>query len=193
MIRLLRAADHRSMPWKNGGGTTTEIAVAPDGAGLDDFDWRVSMARVGTDGPFSSFPDVDRTLTVLSGEGITLDVEGRMPLELFSTSDPATFPADVATSCRLLGGPVTDLNVMVRRGRFTADVHRVDLEEESDFTSAANVVLMFCSDGAAEICAGRQRFKIARHGCLRVDGTAGPISVTPQPRTELVVAELRAV
>jgi environmental stress-induced protein Ves len=47
------------MPWKNGGGETTEIAVFPDGAGLSDFDWRVSMARVDGDGPFSSFPGIE--------------------------------------------------------------------------------------------------------------------------------------
>ena len=50
------------MPWKNGGGETAEIAVSPPGAALDDFDWRLSMARVETDGPFSAFPGIDRTL-----------------------------------------------------------------------------------------------------------------------------------
>ena len=49
-MRILRAADHKRMPWKNGGGETTEIAVFPEHAGLSDFDWRVSMARVDGDG-----------------------------------------------------------------------------------------------------------------------------------------------
>ena len=61
-MRILRAPDYRVMPWKNGGGTTTEVAVSPEGAGLDHFDWRISMARVEQDGPFSTFPGIDRTL-----------------------------------------------------------------------------------------------------------------------------------
>src|SRR5580704_9253002 len=76
-MRLLPAGQHRRMPWKNGGGETTEIAVAPEGAGLDALDWRVSMARVATDGPFSAFPSIDRTLSVLAGVGIALAIAGR--------------------------------------------------------------------------------------------------------------------
>ena len=68
-MRILRAESYRRMPWKNGGGETTEIAVSPEGAGLDDFDWRVSMARVESSGPFSLFAGIDRTLAILEGEG----------------------------------------------------------------------------------------------------------------------------
>ena len=71
-LTVLRAADHRTMPWKNGGGSTTEIAAAPDGAGIDAFDWRVSMAVVAADGPFSEFPGIDRTLSILDGSGLIL-------------------------------------------------------------------------------------------------------------------------
>ena len=55
-MKLLRASDHKRMPWKNGGGETVEITVSPAGVALADFDWRVSMGTVATDGPFS-FPD----------------------------------------------------------------------------------------------------------------------------------------
>src|SRR5688572_14445639 len=107
-MRILRAENYRRMRWKNGGGETAEIAVSPEGAGLDDFDWRVSMARVDTNGPFSVFPGVDRTLSILDGEGILLSVEGRIPFGLTFRSDPLTFPADVATSAALMAGPITD-------------------------------------------------------------------------------------
>ena len=46
VARLIRASDCRCMPWKNGGGATTEIAVHPHDAGLADFEWRVSIATV---------------------------------------------------------------------------------------------------------------------------------------------------
>ena len=56
MVRLLTPNDYRSMPWKNGAGRTTEIAVHPAGAALDAFAWRVSIADIERDGPFSRFP-----------------------------------------------------------------------------------------------------------------------------------------
>ena len=79
------------MPWKNGGGVTTEIAVFPEAAGLDDFEWRLSMATVATDGPFSLFAGVDRTLAVLDGEGIVLSVDGMADATLTPASPPFAF------------------------------------------------------------------------------------------------------
>ena len=75
-MRILRAENYRRMKWKNGGGETAEIALFPDGAGLGIFDWRISMARVESGGPFSTFPGVDRTLSILEGEGIVLESRG---------------------------------------------------------------------------------------------------------------------
>jgi len=124
-MRIIRAADCLVMPWKNGGGTTTEIAVAPDGASLDDFDWRISMAHVGQDGPFSSFPGIDRTLSVLTGAGITLAFGGGEHVRLDRTSAPYPFAADRAVEGLLVDGPIDDLNVMSRRGRWRHRVERV--------------------------------------------------------------------
>src|SRR5215208_142099 len=76
-MRVIRTADCRRMPWKNGRGETTEIAVSPPGAGLDDFQWRVSVARVARNGPVSSFEGVGRTLAILDGAGLRLDGAGR--------------------------------------------------------------------------------------------------------------------
>jgi uncharacterized protein len=66
-MQFIRANSLQSSRWKNGGGKTTEIAVWPPGASLDAFDWRISMATVEQDGPFSEFPGIDRTLALLKG------------------------------------------------------------------------------------------------------------------------------
>ncbi|MGW1865555.1 HutD/Ves family protein [Streptomyces mauvecolor] len=115
-MRTLRAAARRAVPWKNGGGVTCGIAAHPEGAGTADFEWRVSLAEVGADGPFSGFPGVDRILTVVEGAGMDLTVDGQRRLvdERFV---PQHFPGDAPTDCRLLAGPVVNFNVMFRRGR----------------------------------------------------------------------------
>ena len=148
-MRILRAADYRVMPWKNGGGTTTEIAVSPEGASLDGFDWRVSMARVEGSGPFSSFAGIDRTLSVLEGEGIVLDVAGRPAVRLTPVSAPFAFPADLPTSAALIGGPITDLNVMTRRGRTLHSVERVAISQPVDVGTGIGSTLILCHKGEA--------------------------------------------
>lgn len=72
-FKVLRANAYARMPWKNGGGETREIAIFPPAANLDTLDWRISMAVVAQDGPFSSFPGIDRTLCVIEGAGMELD------------------------------------------------------------------------------------------------------------------------
>lgn len=146
-MRVLRASEYRSMPWKNGGGVTTEIAVSPAGAGLEDFDWRVSMARVEGSGPFSQFAGIDRTLAVLEGEGIVLDIAGRQPFPVTRLTAPLSFPADVPTAAALIGGPITDLNVMTRRSRMTHTVEHLAVSAPVEIKTRARMTLILCLNG----------------------------------------------
>lgn len=125
-MQVLRAADRKATPWKNRGGVTREVCAWPPGAGFDDFQWRVSMAEVRADGPFSAFPGVDRILAVLEGR-LALDIEGHATIELSAASPPAAFPGDAPTVGRVLAGPVTDLNVMSRRGAVRADLTSLEI------------------------------------------------------------------
>ncbi|MGH9422598.1 MAG: HutD/Ves family protein, partial [Thermoanaerobaculia bacterium] len=90
-MKIVGAADCRTTSWKNDGGVTSEIAIAPSGASLEAFDWRVSMARVASDGPFSEFAGIDRTLAVVSGSGLELTIGGAAPVVLGRDSDPLRF------------------------------------------------------------------------------------------------------
>ncbi len=146
MIRVQRFADLQPVPWRNGGGETREVAAHPPGAGFADFAWRISMATVGQDGPFSDFPGVDRTLAILSGDGIYLSVQGAREIALAPASEPHAFPADVPTSARLIGGPVLDLNVMTRRGRAR---HRVSHWRPRDAPAASvEIAALVVADGS---------------------------------------------
>lgn len=117
--------DLRTLPsqrWKNGAGTTREIAVEPAGAGTDDFDWRLSLAEVEHDAPFSAFPGVDRCIVLLSGAGMALQEDGGAAAHELQTLQPWCFAGERAIEGRLTAGPCSDFNVMTRRGRWRADV-----------------------------------------------------------------------
>ncbi|OWV99948.1 HutD family protein [Rhizobium sp. R693] len=157
MIRatVLRSSTYRRMPWKNGGGETVEIAVSPDGAALSDFDWRISMAAVATDGPFSIFAGIDRTLSILDGNGMSLTIGGEARVLLTQDSAPLAFPADISVSATLADGPILDLNVMTRRNGFGHRVERADVNSTVTVHPAAPTLFVLCHQGTLTVdCSG---------------------------------------
>jgi len=118
-FQSLGPRDYRVMPWKNGLGTTTEIAIHPPSSDLagKPFDWRVSMADVTQDGDFSSFPGYDRSILVAAGAGMELAFDAAPNAHLQGAGAMTLFSGDWRTRCRLLDGPVRDFNVMTQRGR----------------------------------------------------------------------------
>lgn len=159
-MKVLRAADHKRMPWKNGGGETVEIAISPDGAGLADFDWRVSTATVASDGPFSVFPGIDRTLSILEGKGMRLFIEGREPVLLTQESEPLAFAADIVVSATLPDGTITDLNVMTRRGTVRHAVARHFIDGEKSLAFTKGIFLLFCANGTLAVQTGAQSIEL---------------------------------
>lgn len=139
-MRLLRASDRTPAPWKNGGGVTWELAASPANAGLDAFDWRISIAEVANGGPFSSFSGIDRILTVLSGEGMALEVAGYRSATLDAASPPFAFPGDQPCNAALAAGPIRDLNVMVRRHKWRAKARRLSASDH--LASKAEVTVL---------------------------------------------------
>jgi len=168
--RILRAADQIATPWKNGGGVTVEIAAAPPGAGLDAFDWRISRATVAADGPFSAFPGIDRTLTVLDGDGLLLAVGEAQPVLLAADGDPFAFPGDVPAHGQLVGGAVVDLNVMTRRGRVTHALTRVAKGTLLPPLPAGGTIVLVCTGSALRLHGPDAPSALARHDALRIDG-----------------------
>lgn len=107
MFRILNPDEFQTNPWKNGGGVTHEIARHAVG---DIWQWRISIAEVGADGPFSLFPGMTRILTVIEGAGIDLlSADGVMEARLYR---PVLFPGDLDLTARLVGGPVRNLNLI---------------------------------------------------------------------------------
>ena len=125
----LQFFDRRTLPrqpWHNGGGTTREIVCRPAGASMQDFDWRISIADVDRDGPFSVLPGIERCIVLLEGPGLRLRSRcGRLDHRLDTPGQPLRFDGGLALDAELLGGPSEDFNVMTRAGRCSAHVTRL--------------------------------------------------------------------
>lgn len=111
-MRILRRDSYRSVPWKNGQGTTREILRHP--AEGVDFLWRLSIAEVAQSGPFSAFPGYKRIIMLLRGDGFVLRFNDGREQDLRKPNAPFRFDGGDAVSCVLGGGPSQDLNLMLR-------------------------------------------------------------------------------
>jgi len=112
--KLVRMDALKPQPWKNGGGMTAEIASDPPGAGLKDFNWRISLATIDKDGAFSVFPGMMRWILLLDGNGFTLSFADRAKLYMTERFKLESFPGDGIAHCSLSGGPCSVLNVIAR-------------------------------------------------------------------------------
>ncbi|WP_051369026.1 HutD/Ves family protein [Psychromonas arctica] len=124
--QILLPQQYKSMPWKNGLGTTLEIERYDDKNGLC---FRISQASVVEDGIFSDFSHLQRTLVLLSGQGITLEHSHQQQDHSASDVHELTRPLDMAhfdggdkTLATLHDGGIEDLNIMVRKTDTTAKV-----------------------------------------------------------------------
>jgi len=134
--RVLPVSGNTRMRWKNGAGWTSEILRAPDG---EDWQWRLSIAEIESDAPFSTFPGVQRELVLLSGNGLRLRFDDGDTHELQPPHDRLRFAGERAAIGELIDGPTRDFNLMWKRDAIDAQLwHRplvgtmvvfVDMEE----------------------------------------------------------------
>lgn len=147
-MKIIRRGEATATRWKNGGGVTHELATWPQGAGIDAFDARLSMAEVAADGPFSSFPGIDRTLGMIDGGAMVLSFGAGSPdVTLTAGGPPLPFPGEAPVHARLTGGPVLDLNIMTRRGVMA---HRMVALSAGEALPAGTVAAV--ARGTATVC-----------------------------------------
>jgi environmental stress-induced protein Ves len=150
-VFAIPANEYRRERWKNGAGWTREILRWPSEA--EDWDWRLSIAEVDKDGPFSAFAGVDRELVLLAGEGMRLLFEDGEVAELQPPHDRVRFAGERAVRSELVAGPTQDFNLMWKRDRIEAQLlHR----------PLVGPMLFFAEPGvhwAVHVLAGRAAFK----------------------------------
>jgi environmental stress-induced protein Ves len=147
--RVIAANEYRRERWKNGAGWTREIVRVPD---REDWDWRLSIAEIEQDAPFSLFPGIDRELVLLRGNGLRLSFEDGDVCELQPPHDRLRFKGERKLAGELLDGPTHDFNLMWRRDRIKAELlHR----------PLVGPMLFFTEPGAVwaiHLLAGQARF-----------------------------------
>lgn len=172
--RVLDPADFTAMPWRNGKGTTLELAREDgvDGAML----WRLSSADVVEAGAFSPFPGVDRILMLTEGDGFDLDFGPHGRVAPVEPLEPVHFSGDWTTRADNVRGPSRDLNVMVARGQATAvvGVHRDAIRT----TGLADCSMMLALAGTFIVTLGSQEFTLAQSHLLLVRGEKGRRATT---------------
>ena len=130
-IQIIRYEVCESILWKNGGGSTKQLLIWPKGADLSNFDFRISIATISSDGPFSLFHGIDRQLCILEGEGVRLHIKGNDlgqsdEIVLRPNDPPLCFSGETQIESKLLANQILDFNVMTRRGNYKAKIERIE-------------------------------------------------------------------
>jgi environmental stress-induced protein Ves len=171
MTMLIPFASLVPVPWKNGGGSTTEIAIEPPGSLFHGFDWRISLATISEDGPFSVFPGVDRTLALVEGPGLVLEIEGTGRFALGEEEESVIeFPGESLIRAILNGGATIDFNVMTRRAVCHHKFGRRRLEGSSVFAPRGDKSILFLAEGEGlSVCSDDERIGLVRFDAIVFD------------------------
>ncbi len=153
-MKLLGPADYKSMLWKNGRGTTRELAVSPADSALNGkpFAWRVSIADVESDCEFSTFPGYDRSLILTEGAGMELVFDAAPAVEIRDRYTPVRFSGDWHARCRLLNAGVRDFNVMTVRAQLS---HTCEVVRRHPYAIAwqprSETLMVYCCKGGVTL------------------------------------------
>jgi environmental stress-induced protein Ves len=145
------------MPWANGRGTSYEIASDRNEAG--EWAWRLAMAPVNEDGPFSRIECVNRSLAVVEGAGMLLSVDRKklpcLPMQV------VRFRGDAITDATLTDGPIMDINLMVRRKEAEGEMAIIT---NAGLLNGASIVVAV--GGSAQVKSGDSTIDLERHDSI---------------------------
>ena len=186
--RLLRPADYKRMPWKNGGGMTTELAVYPSN-GDQAFDWRISIADIESNGPFSTFEGYDRFIALLEGIGMELRFDDGEAVRLERRLQFVKFAGERRTEGVLVSGKVRDFNVIYKRDAVRVEMlHRPLVGPMVFFRDATWFIHL--ADGHAEAKCGDEHRTMDAGMSLLLEAAAGAQRVVLNGGGEVVLVKI---
>ncbi|MGE0154698.1 MAG: HutD family protein [Reyranellaceae bacterium] len=171
IAEFLDPAGYRRVPWKNGGGVTTDIAAeyAPgaEPGGWQGMIWRLSRTRIEKPGPFSDLPGCDRLLAVTEGAGLVLHPQGRPALDVRTPFRPVRFAGEWAIDSELTQGPVGVLNLLADRTRIAIDLSFVAASAATSLPPARAILLALAP---TRLRLDDRPVSIASDGAIRLTG-----------------------
>lgn len=185
--RIIPSVEFKTVPWKNGKGITKELFVRYE-KDRSEYIFRLSIAGVTEDGPFSDFSGYDRVLMMLEGNGITLDHSDGSVNDIKNYADIAMFSGDLKTKARLKDGPIKDFNVMTLRGVCRSEI--IAINGEAVFTENEGELFVLCCGDFVHVESVERKVSIEHYhllhiteiisGAIRVKGDAIAVRIIYQ-------------
>lgn len=147
MWTVLRVADLKPTPWRNGQGITRDIVTvsAPDGT----LAWQVSIADLARDADFSDFTGLDRIFTPTTNP-VELSFDDG-PFLRCPTLTPVPFAGERRTRCRLPAGPAQALNAISDRIVHAVQVSVLHVVAGGRIETAGVISVLHCLRGVIAI------------------------------------------
>ncbi|MEO3865382.1 HutD/Ves family protein [Rheinheimera fenheensis] len=175
MIETITPAQWQTQRWQNGGGVTHQLCRQDDEQGLL---WRLSIAEVASDGPFSRFDHIDRIIMLLEGSGFRLHGVADSPKLLDTPLVPFAFAGETPIHCTLINGAVRDFNLMTRRAAVKPQLQVLSIGSEAQTLALSAQTLIYVASGSVDIALGHQTLKLAAQHTLSLSNESGSVQLS---------------
>ncbi|QDK38417.1 HutD family protein [Bdellovibrio sp. NC01] len=179
MLELISQNTYQVMPWKNGQGTTSQIAIEPPGTAFPDGDylWRLSSAIVKADNSFSQFPGYNRLLSVWQGQGLRINHQDLLKSAILA------FHGEEPIHAELIQGDVMDIGIIFKRGRVQADMKVLTVlpNQTQSIPLEQKIHFLFCAEGSfkaeAHTIAHGDTLKVTDQNVITITGGSGATKI----------------
>lgn len=194
MIKIIPPNQFKKLPWKNGKGFTTELAISPKGT-VDKFDWRISIATVTEDGAFSNFAGILRNLVLIEGNGLKLEHSqtGKESTSdyLEQLLDFATFDGGSLTVSTLYDGAIKDLNIMADINKYQVEVQTYQENQRVSIPEADLCFAYSLQDGLEILDEKRDSQTVVKGSLLQI--TSPPANQYVIQGRQLIIASFKKI
>lgn len=182
-IERITPAQWQTQRWQNGGGITHQLCRQDDQHGML---WRLSIAEVATDGPFSRFDNIDRIIMLLEGNGFYLQGVVDSPKVLDTPLTPFAFAGEAPIHCALINGAVRDFNLMTRRAAVTPQLQVLSIGSEVQTVALSAQTLIYVASGNVEIALEQQTVTLAAQHTLSLANKSGGVQISSSAGAKVV-------
>ena len=187
-IASLDPASYRHTPWKNGGGTTIDVAASllPGFApgSWEGLVWRFGRTAIVASGPSSGLSGFDRQLVLVSGVGLVLETPDE-EIDVRQPFKPVRFAGETSIVSRLEAGPVEVVNLLGDRSRVSIDLSC--LAGGATSCHPAGVHIIYAAATSCDLVINGNACEIASGHALRIDA-AESFAITSRAGTAIIAS-----